>query len=159
MFIGEAPGEEEDKQGQPFVGKAGELLTRMIQAMGWSRETVYIANILKCRPPANRYPEKEEIATCKPFVMEQVKTISPLVVVTLGNLATKTLLGIEDGITSIRGIWKEWQGLPVMPTFHPSFLLRQPSGKFLSWRDLRAVMKKLSENGVSSPFPAAMVKR
>lgn len=155
MFLGEAPGKEEDEQGVPFVGKAGQLLTEIIAAMGWSRDTVYIANVLKSRPPENRYPTPREVSACFPFALEQIRTIKPAVLVTLGNLATKTLLGIETGIMSIRGKWQMFEGIPVMPTFHPSFLLRQPSGKRYVWKDVQEIVTKLSSLGFPPPFSYA----
>lgn len=151
MFIGEAPGEDEDEQGLPFVGKAGALLDDMIVAMGWHPDLVYIANIIKCRPPENRYPTKEEIFSCKPFVQRQIEIKQPAVLVLMGNLATKTLLGIEDGIMSIRGAWREYKGIPVMPTYHPAFALRQPSAKRPMWKDAQAVVRRLHELGHPSP--------
>lgn len=153
MFMGEGPGDEEDKQGLPFVGKAGELLTKIIEAMGWTRETVYIMNVVKCQPPGNRNPEPDEVARCLPFGLDQIRTVRPVVLVTLGNVATKNLFGIEDGIMSIRGTWRSWEGVNVMPTFHPSFLLRQASAKRVLWKDMVEVLNKLKAHSILPPFP------
>jgi DNA polymerase len=125
MFVGEGPGAEEDARGEPFVGRAGKKLDEMIAAIGLRREDVYIANIVKCRPPKNRDPEKDEIATCSPFLYKQIEAIGPRVIVTLGAPATRTLLDTRVGITKLRGHWQEFRGVPVMPTYHPAFLLRQ----------------------------------
>lgn len=152
MFVGEAPGEDEDEQGLPFVGKAGQLLDQMIVAMGWSPETVYIANILKCRPPENRYPTPREVSICAKFVRQQIGAIKPAVLVTLGNLATKTLLDETRGIMSIRGNWRRWEQIPVMPTYHPAFVLRQPSAKRPLWKDAQAVVARLKSLGHPPPF-------
>ncbi|MEX2214434.1 MAG: uracil-DNA glycosylase [Phycisphaeraceae bacterium] len=152
LFIGEGPGEQEDLQGVPFVGKAGQKLTEMIKAMGLSRETVFIANVVKCRPPGNRTPLTGEIEACWDYLLRQIATIQPHVIVTLGGPATKTLLQTQRGITSIRGIWHHFNGLkpqgpavPVMPTFHPAYLLRAytPENRKKVWSDLQAVMKLL----------------
>jgi uracil-DNA glycosylase family 4 len=149
MFIGEAPGADEDAQGLPFVGAAGQLLDKMIQAMGLDPEKdVYIANIIKCRPPANRKPEPSEMDTCIPYLHEQIAKVNPKAIVALGNTAVAGLLGTKTGITKVRGAWKLYQGkIPVMPTYHPSYLLRDTSVKAESkrqvWEDLQAVMKEL----------------
>jgi DNA polymerase len=124
MFIGEGPGAEEDARGEPFVGRAGKKLDEMISAIGLAREDVYIANIVKCRPPKNRDPERDEIETCSPFLEKQIEAIGPKVIVTLGAPAAKTLLGTRIGITKLRGEWHSFRGVPVMPTFHPAYLLR-----------------------------------
>lgn len=124
MFVGEGPGADEDAQGEPFVGRAGQKLNEMIRAIGMERGDVYIANVVKCRPPGNRDPEPDEVATCSPFLFRQIEAIRPAVIVTLGSPATKTLLGTKAGITSLRGRWGSFRGIPVMPTFHPAFLLR-----------------------------------
>lgn len=153
MFVGEAPGEEEDARGEPFVGKAGQLLDKILVAMGWTRETVYITNVVKCQPPGNRNPEPGEVEKCLPFGLDQIRTVRPLVLVTLGNVATRNLLGIEDGIMSVRGKWRKWEGIDVMPTFHPSFLLRTPSAKRVVWRDMQEVLRKLRDASIVSPFP------
>lgn len=156
MFIGEGPGADEDEQGEPFVGAAGQMLNRMIVSIGWDRQSVYIANIVKCRPTdedgGNRQGSPEEVSECFPFLEKQIRSISPLVIMTLGNLATKTLLGIEEGITRVRGNWKSWDGIPVMPTFHPSNLLHDPGNKRFVRRDLRSVVARLAAMGVAGPL-------
>ena len=148
MFIGEGPGKEEDLQGRPFVGDAGQLLTRLIEKMGFKREDVYIANIVKSRPPMNRDPQEDEIAACFPFLERQIEIIAPRVIVSLGKIAAYVLLGISGpiskfSITRIRGNFSEYKGIPVMPTFHPAYLLRSPRDKWLTWEDAQAVLKKL----------------
>jgi uracil-DNA glycosylase len=144
MFVGEAPGADEDAQGVPFVGRAGQLLTKMIEnGMGLPRHEVYIANILKCRPPGNRNPEPEEIASCRGYLESQIDLVGPEVLVALGKFAAQFLLGTDEGIMKIRGKWGEYRGIPVMPTFHPSFLLRQPDRKRDAWADLLAVLARL----------------
>jgi len=140
MFIGEGPGADEDAQGVPFVGRAGQLLTRMIAAMGFRREEVYIANIVKCRPPGNRNPEEDEMATCIPYLLRQIELVKPKVIVLLGNTALKGLLK-RSGISRMRGHWLDFHGIMVMPTFHPSYLLRYEAGKKDAWSDLQQVMK------------------
>ena len=124
MFIGEGPGADEDAQGEPFVGRAGKKLDQMIKAIDLEREQVYIANVVKCRPPKNRAPERDEVATCSPFLFAQIEAIRPRVIVTLGAPATRTLLNTKIGITKLRGSWQSFRGIPVMPTFHPAYLLR-----------------------------------
>jgi len=143
MFIGEGPGRDEDIQGIPFVGRAGQLLTKIIGAMGCKREDVYIANIVKCRPPNNRNPEPDEVGTCIPFLIRQAEIIKPKVIVCLGSVAMQNLLGTEAKISKIRGKFQEWQGIPVMPTYHPAFLLRNSNMKKPVWEDMQAVMKRL----------------
>jgi uracil-DNA glycosylase len=144
VFVGEGPGQEEDQQGRPFVGAAGQLLTDIIvKGMKVKREDVYICNIVKCRPPDNRNPEPDEVEACEPFLKKQLAAINPAVIVALGNTAVKTLLKTPEGITSLRGKWQTYQGIPLMPTFHPAYLLRNPSGKKLVWEDIQQVMKKL----------------
>ena len=143
LFIGEGPGRDEDLQGEPFVGRAGQLLTKMIDAMGMKREEVYIANIVKCHPPENRLPEPDEIATCIPFLLKQIEAIQPKVIVTLGSLATQTLLQTKRGITQIRGEFQSYRGILLMPTFHPAYLLRNPAAKKPCWEDLKKVIAKL----------------
>ncbi len=143
MFVGEAPGHDEDLKAEPFVGRAGQLLTKMIEAMGYNRSTVYIANIVKCRPPDNRYPEPDEVAACMPFLLQQIDAIHPDVIITLGNLATQTLLGTKTGITALHGNFQDWRGFCVMPTYHPAFLLRNPNMKKPCWEDLQKVMAVL----------------
>lgn len=144
VFVGEGPGADEDAQGYPFVGKAGQLLDRMIAAMGFDRNEVYVCNIVKCRPPNNRKPETDEIAACRPFVVEQLELIQPQVIVALGATAVQGLLGVTLGITRLRGQWRLYEGrIPVMPTFHPAYLLRQPTAKRLVWEDLQQVLKQM----------------
>ena len=143
MFVGEAPGEEEDRQGKPFVGRAGQLLTKIIEAMGLKREDVYIANILKCRPPNNRAPLPAEIVACQGNVKRQVELIKPRVLCTLGKFASQTLLRTETPISALRGHFQEFDGIKVMPTFHPAYLLRNPDDKKLVWQDMKKVMKEL----------------
>lgn len=145
MFVGEGPGREEDLQGLPFVGEAGQLLTRMIEAMNYSRETVYICNVVKCRPPENRNPAPEEIAACSPFLLRQVKAVAPKVIVALGTFAAQTLLATKEPISRLRGKFHDYHGIPLMPTFHPAFLLRSPEKKREAWSDLQQVMKILVE--------------
>ena len=164
MFIGEAPGADEDQQGEPFVGRAGQLLNNMIKAMGLEREQVYIANIIKCRPPNNRTPERDECETCSPFLMRQVATIKPKVIVALGAVAAKTLLAINDSMSNLRGRWYEfhptgarsndpnWTSAKLAVTYHPAFLLRDPRQKKEAWKDLQMVMKEL---GLQAPAKAA----
>jgi DNA polymerase len=151
-FIGEGPGADEDAQGYPFVGPAGQLLDRMIAAMGFEREEVYVCNIVKCRPPKNRKPEPDEMRTCSPYLLEQLELVAPRVIVALGATAVQGLLGTTEGITRLRGTWKLYQGrIPVMPTFHPAFLLRTPSAKREVWADLQAVLQQL---GRQVPVPS-----
>jgi len=143
MFIGEARGADEDAQGEPFVGRAGQLLTKIIQAMGCQRKDVYIANVLKCRPPENRTPLPEEVANCLPYLLAQIELIKPKVIVVLGATAMKALLDIQLGITKMRGNWYNFRGIPIMPTFHPAYLLRNPAAKKEVWQDMQAVLAKL----------------
>jgi DNA polymerase len=146
MFIGEAPGAHEDAQGIPFVGRAGELLTRIIEGgMKMTRDEIYIANIIKCRPPRNRDPLPEEVAICRPFILKQIEIVQPKVIVTLGRVAMQALLGNTDSITRTRGQWRELNGYPVMPTFHPAYLLRNPDGKKDVWQDIKTVLARLKE--------------
>lgn len=151
MFIGEAPGADEDQQGEPFVGRAGQLLNNMIKAMGLSREEVYIANIIKCRPPGNRTPERDECETCSPFLMRQIDAIKPKVIVALGAVAAKTLLAINAPMTELRGRWYDFRGIKLAVTYHPAFLLRDPRQKKAAWQDLQLVMKEL---GLAAPAKA-----
>jgi uracil-DNA glycosylase len=151
MFVGEAPGAEEDRRGEPFVGAAGQLLDRMIAAMGWTRDSVYIANVLKCRPPGNRDPEADEVAECLPFLHRQIESIAPRLIVTLGKPAAHALLGTTAPISALRGRFHEFHGIPVMPTFHPAFLLRSPDRKRDAWSDLKQVIDELERLGVRSP--------
>jgi DNA polymerase len=148
MFIGEAPGQEEDQQGEPFVGAAGQLLTKMIEAMGLRRDEVYIANIIKCRPPQNRDPAPDEVDACEPFLRRQIESIGPRMVIAMGNFAAKTLLRTETGITRLRGRFFTYHGIPLMPTFHPAYLLRNPDGKRPAWQDLKAVMAEMDRLGL-----------
>jgi DNA polymerase len=145
MFIGEAPGAEEDRQGVPFVGRAGELLTKMIQAMGLTRDQVFIANVLKCRPPGNRDPETDEIESCRPYLLEQIRLIRPLVLCTLGAFAARTVIGSTASLSRLRGRSHLVEGTVVIPTFHPAYLLRQPRDKALAWEDLKHVMRELQK--------------
>jgi DNA polymerase len=143
MFIGEAPGADEDEQGEPFVGRAGQLLNNMIKAMGLQREQVYIANIIKCRPLGNRTPERDECETCSPFLMRQVAVIQPKAIVALGAVAAKTLLSLNAPMTELRGRWYDFRGTRLAVTYHPAFLLRDPRQKKEAWKDLQMVMKEL----------------
>jgi len=145
LFIGEGPGADEDAQGRPFVGKAGKLLDKMIEAMGYKREEVFIANVVKCRPPNNRKPMREEMDRCLPYLRQQIRLIQPKIIVGLGGTAMEGLLGKPAGITRMRGIWQEYEGIKLMPTFHPSYLLRDPSKKKDAWLDLQAVLKELGK--------------
>lgn len=143
MFVGEAPGQDEDIQGLPFVGRAGQLLTKIIEAMGMKREDVYIANILKCRPPENRPPAPDEILACRDNLKRQIGMIKPKVICTLGKFASQTLLNTETPISALRGKFGSYDGIKVMPTFHPAYLLRNPGDKRLVWEDMKKVMKEL----------------
>lgn len=145
VFVGEGPGYEEDVRGRPFVGKAGQLLTRITQAIGMTRDEVYITNVVKCRPPHNRAPWPDEIACCYPFLAKQLRAIRPKVICALGNVAAQTLLNTEAGITTLRGAFHLWEGIKVMPTFHPAYLLRNPERKRETWEDMKAVQKELVE--------------
>ena len=143
MFIGEAPGADEDLKGEPFVGRAGQLLNNMIKAMGIQREDIYIANIIKCRPPGNRTPERDECDTCSPFLMRQIEVIKPKAIVALGAVAAKTLLAISAPMSEFRGHWYDFRGTKLAVTYHPAFLLRDPRQKKEAWKDLQMVMKEL----------------
>ena len=143
MFIGEAPGHEEDIQGLPFVGEAGMLLTKIIEAMGIKRDDVYICNILKCRPPQNRNPLPEEIYACIDYLYSQIDMIRPIVICGLGNFASQTLLGTEIPISKLRGKWHEYRGIKFMPTYHPAYLLRNPQDKKLVWEDMKKIIKEI----------------
>jgi DNA polymerase len=146
VFVGEGPGEDEDRQGIPFVGRAGQLLTKMIAAMGRDRDRdVYICNVVKCRPPGNRNPEPDEIEQCEPFLKAQLAVIKPKVIVALGKFAAHTLLRVDTPITRLRGQWRSYEGIELMPTYHPAYLLRQPDEKKKAWMDLQEVMKKLGK--------------
>ena len=146
MFVGEAPGADEDAQGEPFVGRAGQLLTKIIEAIGLTREDVYIANVLKCRPPGNRAPEPDEVATCEPFLFQQIDTIQPKVIVALGTHAAHALLKTDAPISRLRGRVHEFRdGIKLVPTFHPAFLLRSPDRKRDVWEDMKKVRALLQE--------------
>jgi uracil-DNA glycosylase len=148
VFVGEAPGEDEDVQGRPFVGRAGQLLTRIIEAMGLKREDVYICNILKCRPPKNRNPQQEEIESCEPFVIRQIEAIRPKVICTLGTFAARTLLKKEIPVSLLRGQFHSFRGIQLMPTYHPAYLLRNPSAKKQVWEDVQKIMKMTGTSGI-----------
>ena len=139
MFVGEAPGEEEDKRGEPFVGRAGQLLTKIIEAIGLTREQVYIANVIKCRPPGNRNPEADEVEQCEPYLFRQIDVIKPRVIVPLGKFAAQSLLKTMDPITRLRGRQFDYRGAALIPTFHPAYLLRNPSAKREVWEDMKKV--------------------
>ncbi len=143
MFIGEAPGRDEDEKGEPFVGRAGQLLTDIIKAMKLSREQVYIANVIKCRPPENRNPEPDELDACRPFIQRQVEIIKPKVIVTLGRFGLQSLTEKAYGISAVRGQWLEYKGIKLMPTYHPAYLLRNPAAKKDVWADMKKVMAEL----------------
>jgi|CZKC01.1.fsa_nt_gi DNA polymerase len=143
VFVGEGPGRDEDLQGLPFVGRAGKLLTQMIEAMGLTRDSVYIANVVKCRPPQNRPPEKDEVATCIPFLLRQIEVIHPKVIVCLGNIAAQNLLGTMKSISHFRGQWFDFRGMQLLATYHPAYLLRNPAAKSDVWKDLQKVMAAL----------------
>ena len=146
MFIGEGPGREEDLQARPFVGDAGMLLTRLIEKMGFRREDVYIANIVKCRPPMNRDPERDEIEICRGYIEKQIEIINPQVIISLGRISFQTLIGNPAlKMTSTRGRFFDYKGIPLMPTFHPAYLLRNPKDKWLTWSDAQKVLEKLQE--------------
>lgn len=148
MFIGEGPGADEDAQGEPFVGRAGQLLNNMIKAMGISREQVYIANVVKCRPPGNRTPERDECETCMPFLMRQIAVIRPKIIVALGAVAAKNLLGMNDSMSNLRGRIYDFRDTKLAVTYHPAYLLRDPRQKGEAWKDLQMVMKHL---GMAAP--------
>ncbi len=147
MFIGEAPGAEEDRQGKPFVGRAGKLLDRIILALGLKREDVYISNILKCRPPGNRDPRPDEVASCTPFLLRQIETIQPQMIVALGRPAANFLLDTTAPLARLRGRRQSFRGIPVVVTYHPAYLLRNPSAKKLTWQDLQGVLEDLELPG------------
>ncbi len=146
VFVGEAPGADEDQQGLPFVGRAGKLLTKIIEAMGFTRDQVFICNVLKCRPPNNRPPAPGEVAHCRPFLKRQLELIRPKVIVALGNHAVKALLQTEKGISELRGTFQEYEGIPVMCTYHPAYLLRSPGEKKKVWEDMKKVIQRLAPN-------------
>ena len=151
VFVGEAPGEQEDLRGEPFVGRAGELLDKMIEAMGWSRSTVYVSNTLKCRPPGNRNPQPDELGSCMPFLKAQIASIAPRIIVALGRPAANQLLGTDAPISALRGKFHDRMGTKVMPTFHPAYLLREPDRKRDAWADLKLVMAELARLGIEPP--------
>jgi uracil-DNA glycosylase len=151
VFVGEGPGEEEDRQGLPFVGRAGKLLTQMIEAMGLQREAVYICNVVKCRPPSNRTPERDETSTCQPFLERQLEVIRPKVIVCLGSVAAQALLGTGEAMARVRGKWFDWRGAKLLPTYHPAYLLRNPSAKAIVWDDLQLVMSELGLQRAKKP--------
>jgi uracil-DNA glycosylase family 4 len=155
VFVGEAPGADEDAQGEPFVGKAGQLLTKMIEAMGYARQDVYICNILKCRPPGNRNPEPDEIEKCEPFLKAQLAALRPRVIVALGKFAAQCLLRDDTPISRLRGTFRSYEGIQLMPTFHPAYLLRDPNKKKEAWEDLKAVNAALKRLGLEPPRVAA----
>jgi DNA polymerase len=149
MFVGEGPGRDEDLQGEPFVGRAGQLLTDIItKGMGLKREDVYIANVVKCRPPENRNPEPDEVAACEPFLKKQIDLIRPKIIVGLGKFAVQTLLQSKVPITKVRGNWHSYHGIKLMPTFHPAYLLRNPADKKLVWEDIKKVIKELRDENL-----------
>lgn len=150
VFVGEGPGEQEDLQGRPFVGRAGQLLEKMINAMGLKREDVFICNVVKCRPPGNRNPEPDEIAACSGFLHRQLDAIKPEIIVALGKFAAQTLLQTDERITQLRGHFRTYRGVKLMPTLHPAYLLRNPPAKREAWEDLKLVMKEL---GLPLPPP------
>jgi DNA polymerase len=154
MFIGEAPGEQEDRRGEPFVGPAGELLDKMIEAMGWTRASVYVSNTLKCRPPGNRNPQPDELEQCMPFLQAQIATIAPRIIVALGRPAANQVLGIDAPISTLRGRFHDRHGVKVMPTFHPAYLLREPDRKRDTWSDLKLVIAELARLGIDAPNPS-----
>jgi DNA polymerase len=143
MFIGEAPGRDEDERGEPFVGRAGQLLTDIIKAMKLTRDDVYIANVVKCRPPENRNPEPDELDACRPFIRRQVELIQPKVIVTLGRFGLQSLTEKGYGISAVRGQWLDYNGIKLMPTYHPAYLLRNPAAKKDVWADMKKVMAEL----------------
>jgi uracil-DNA glycosylase len=147
MFIGEAPGADEDAKGEPFVGRAGQLLTRIIDAMGFKREDVFIGNINRCRPPGNRAPKIQEADECRPFLLREIEIVKPEVIVVMGNTACQNLLSTKEGITKLRGNFQDYFGVKVMPTFHPAYLLRDPSKKKFVWDDMKQVMELLNGKG------------
>jgi len=144
VIVGEAPGRDEDIQGEPFVGRAGKLLNKMLVAIGLSREEVYICNVIKCRPPENRDPLPDEVVSCEPFLIRQLRAIQPKAILAMGRFAAQTLLRTEEKISKIRGQFREYQGIPVMPTYHPAYLLRNPGQRRPVWEDLQKVQKLLS---------------
>ncbi len=155
VFVGEGPGADEDAQGEPFVGKAGQLLNKMIEAMGYRRQDVYICNVVKCRPPGNRNPEPDEIEACEPFLKRQLAALRPRMIVTLGKFAAQCLLRDDTPISRLRGNFRTYEGIQLMPTFHPAYLLRDPSKKKETWEDLKTVMAALRDMGLAPTPPSA----
>jgi uracil-DNA glycosylase family 4 len=153
MFVGEAPGADEDAQGKPFVGRAGQLLTKIIEAIGLKREDVLIGNVNRCRPPGNRQPTLEEAAICRPFLFREIAAVQPEVIVVMGNTALQNLLDIREGISRVRGKFRDFRGIKVMPTFHPAYLLRDPSKKREVWEDLKKVRDYLDSAASKGPLP------
>ena len=149
VFVGEAPGADEDAQGEPFVGRAGQLLTKIIQAMGMQREDVYICNIIKCRPPSNRTPETEEILACQPFLVKQLQAIRPKFICALGGPAAQTLLRTKEPISRLRGKFYDFHGIPLLPTYHPAFLLRNPYEKKTVWEDMKLLLREIQRAGTT----------
>ncbi len=145
VFVGEAPGADEDAQGEPFVGRAGQLLTKIIEAMGLRRGDVYICNIIKCRPPNNRTPEADEIVACQPFLLQQLRAIGPKFICALGGPAAQTLLQTKEAISRLRGRFHEYHGIPLLPTFHPAFLLRNPNEKKTVWEDMKLLLRHMQQ--------------
>jgi DNA polymerase len=144
MFVGEGPGRDEDLKGEPFVGRAGQLLTEIItKGMKMKREEVYIANVVKCRPPENRNPEPDEITACQPFLLQQIDIVKPRIIVALGTFAAQTLLQVKTPISRLRGVWHTYHGVKLMPTLHPAYLLRNPNDKRLVWYDIQAVLREM----------------
>jgi uracil-DNA glycosylase family 4 len=153
VFVGEAPGADEDARGEPFVGVAGQLLDRMIAAMGFDRSDVYICNVIKCRPPYNRNPEPDEVGSCEPFLKKQLAALKPRMIVALGKFAAQSLCRTQTPISRLRGNFHSYEGIQVMPTFHPAFLLRTPEAKRHAWADLQAVLAALARVGITPPRP------
>ena len=143
MFIGEGPGAEEDAQGVPFVGRAGKMLDRIVAAMGLERDEVYITNIVKCRPPGNREPRADEVESCRPYLERQIELLAPRIICPLGRPASNTLLGSKSSMGQLRGRWFSYRGIPVLPTYHPAYLLRSPRQKRAAWQDLRKIILAL----------------
>ncbi|VUZ84224.1 DNA polymerase [Candidatus Methylomirabilis lanthanidiphila] len=155
VFVGEAPGADEDQQGEPFVGRAGQLLTRILEAMKLTREQVYICNIIKCRPPANRNPEPDEIAACEPFLVAQLQAIKPKLICALGTFAAQALLRTKEPISKLRGRFHDYHGIPVLPTFHPAYLLRNPHEKKTVWEDMKRLMREYEQLSNTEPLASA----
>ena len=153
MFVGEAPGADEDRQGEPFVGRAGQLLTKIIEAVGYARQEVYIANVIKCRPPGNRNPKPVEVETCEPFLLKQIECIQPKIICALGSFAAKTLLRTDQKISALRGKFHDYRGVKVMPTYHPAFLLRNPIAKRDVWEDMKLIIAELKVSGALKDSP------